>query len=353
MNDTNSLKVLHILGPLRPSGMERMLVASARHFSSEGVTSVVLGQGTDHPFASDLRLAGYDVRTIEKVGLSFASVRQLRRLATEEQIDVIHIHTEADYLRTVLACRIALGRGGALVRTVHSVFAARGSWRVSRYLQALVADRLVFRVVAPSPDVAENEKTIGRSTSVVYNWVDDRYLEIRAERSARSPNPGLLGLIVGNCSNIKNHERALRAAVSSTHDVIHIGDEKGASAEELALLDQLDAAGRLVARGVRSPEHSLQLADYFMMPSRHEGMGVALAEALVAGVPALISDAPGLQWAKGMSGVIALPQRDESWLAALESGRIEAAQGPTTVDFTAARGAREYSDIYRKALAAT
>jgi glycosyltransferase involved in cell wall biosynthesis len=349
---TEPVKVLHVLGPLKPSGMERMLASAASHFRDENITNIILGQGNHHPFADELRASGYDVRIVNSVGTSWGDMWALRKLVRELAIDVIHIHTEANYLRNAIACRTALGARGGLIRTVHSVFDARGLWRIKRLIQASVADRLLSSLIAPSPDVAANESKLGRRARVVYNWVDDRFFamsEARGDR-ARTVDDTPLALIVGNCSEIKNHELALRALSTSTHLLIHLGDESGASAEELALLQDLDKDGRLLLRGVHSPDAALRRADYFMMPSRHEGMGVALAEALVAGLPALVSDVPGLGWARGMNGVSILAENEKAWVISLESWQNETASTESlAIDFSAARGAHEYADLYRTA----
>jgi glycosyltransferase involved in cell wall biosynthesis len=348
-----SITVLHILGALQPSGMERMLASAANYFPDENITNVILGQGDDHPFADELRASGYDVRILNSVGASWEDARALRKLARELAVDVIHIHTEGNYLRTAIACQIALGSRGRLVRTVHSVFDAKGIWRVKRMIQALVADRMMSSLIAPSQDVAANEDKLGRKATVVYNWVDDRFFVMREAREnrIRAVDAPPLALIVGNCSEIKHHELALRSLVPSTHLLIHLGDERGASPEELALLRELDDDGRLLNRGVHPPDAALRLADYFMMSSRHEGMGVALAEALVAGLPALVSDVPGLRWASGMTRVTLLPEDVDAWTRSLDSCQVWAQNAaPLAIDFSAARGAHEYADVYRAAI---
>jgi glycosyltransferase involved in cell wall biosynthesis len=344
------VKVLHVLGPLRPSGMERMLASAASHFRHENITNIILGQGDDHPFADELRASGYDVLIVNSVARSWEGAWALRKLVRELSVDVIHIHTEGNYLRTALACRWALGRRGGLVRTVHSIFDAKGIWHVKRLIQAIFADRLLSTLIAPSPDVAANEGKLGRRARVVYNWVDDRFFALREARENRvgTINEHPLALIVGNCSDIKHHELALRALASTTHSLIHLGDERGASPEELALLQGLEHDGRLLGRGVHSPDAALRRADYFMMPSRHEGMPVALAEALVAGVPALVNDAPGLRWAGKMKSVCVLPSDQYAWNSSLENWRSDTTDGgPLPIDFSAARGARQYADLYR------
>lgn len=345
------VKVLHVLGPLRPSGMERMLASAASHFRDENIVTIVLGQGDYHPFADELRASGCEVRILPAVGASWSGARALRTLVRELAVDVIHIHTEGNYLRTALACRMALGAQGRLVRTVLSVFDARGSWFVKRWLQALIADRMVSALIAPSPDVATNERKIGRKARVIYNWVDDRFFAISEERRkrVRAAGDAPLAVIVGNCSEIKHHELALHALMRTTHRLIHLGDERGASAEELALLHELESDGRLVGRGVHPPDAALRRADYFMMPSRHEGMSVALAEALVAGVPALVNDVPGQRWASQLGGVSVLREDEHAWISALEGWQNgDASVGPIAIDFSAARGAREYAELYRR-----
>ena len=53
------------------------------------------------------------------------------------------------------------------------------------------------------------------------------------------------------------------------------------------------------------------------MPSLHEGMPVALAEALVVGLPSVVSDAPGFRWASVLDGVTALPHDVDQWTRAI------------------------------------
>ena len=46
-------------------------------------------------------------------------------------------------------------------------------------------------------------------------------------------------------------------------------------------------------------------------------MCIALAEAIVAGVPALVNDAPGVQWSRGFSNVIMISDEQKVWDQAL------------------------------------
>lgn len=339
-------RVAHVLGPLRPSGMERMLVSGAPHFRDIGIENLVIGLGSDHPFAPSLRAVGNEVLEIPAFGSGGA--RQLVAALMRYRPDVVHLHTEGNYLGMVAACRLGASRA-PIVRTIHNAFAATGRWRKRRLMQARLADPLVFQLVVPSSDVAAIESEQGRATRTILNWVDDRFFGVRrppqVDISSRKP----IAVLVGNCSEIKRHELALHAALDAGYRVAHLGDETGASEAEVDLLNKIDARGRLIHRGVRDPIDALREADVFMMPSVREGMPVSLAEALVSGLPALISDSPGLRWAKSIPGVQVLPDEVASWSDALVA-RPMPCPAQQVIDFSARRGVREYGALYESAI---
>ena len=340
------LRVLHILGELRPSGMERMLVSGAASFADLDVIGHVLGVGTHHPYESELRAAGYSVSTTGEAMWGAGGQDFLQRVFSEVRPDVVHLHTEGNYLRNVLAIKRA-DRKMPIIRTVHNVFAARGAWFVRRFIQAAAADRLVAAVVVPSHDVAMNEKRFGRAVRIIYNWVDGHFFQLAAARASEGP-PGSRApvVIVGNCSWIKNHNLVLEAALLGRLRVAHVGSEEHAEPSERRLLEELEHAGLLMCRGPGDPSAALLAGSVFAMPSLNEGMPVALAEALVVGLPAVVADAPGLRWSASQPGVMTLSRaQPEAWAEALRTASRE--DENLTVDFHSRRGTAEYAEIYR------
>jgi glycosyltransferase involved in cell wall biosynthesis len=347
-------RVLHILGELNPSGMERMLVSGAPYFKEQHCESLVVGQGVFHPFLGELVTAGYEVRIMQSPLRSWRGQKELRNLIRSERIDAVHIHTESNYLLTTVITAQALRGAGTIVRTIHNVFKPRGLRFLSRWIQALIADRLIDNLVAPSPDVAINEHRFLRSPKVIYNWVDDRLFDIAIRRQENltplTRDRPLVALIIGNCSAIKRHELAARAVLAARHNLIHVGSELNIGGEEAAILSKLEANMQLQGRGAQAPDSALFEADYFLMSSTNEGMSVALAEALVAGLPCYISDAPGLRWATVFPSVTVIPANQKDWNERLSEHTLESNQTiclPGTIDFHAKRGVDEYVISYR------
>ena len=311
------MRVAHVLGSLRPSGMERMLLSSQMYMQQEGIEGIVIGQGSEHPFRADLENSGMEVHLIPPLtsirgGLALiAALRMIRP-------DVVHIHTEGGYGLSAPIARMVAGKSVRIIRTIHSIFQPISTRaRLSRFIQHRVADRFVDHLVAVSSGVMENEARFGRSCHVILNWVDDRYFEHDGGGACAGITP--IVTLVGNCSHLKNH----LPVISAVRDLpgvslAHLGDETCAGHLEEGLLARLTDDGRVSARGVADPYEVLADTAIFCMPSRNEGMGIALAEALAMGLPCLIADIKGLAWAAGFEGV-GVVAKDDGWTEAISS----------------------------------
>lgn len=352
-------RVLHILSGLYPSGMERMLVSAAPYWKEAGWQADIIGQGKDHPFAENLTSAGYRVDYVRWLRTA-AGLGDLARLLRASRPDVIHLHTEEAHGPVSLVARATLPNVG-LVRTVHGMFRFRGVTVPRRRLQHTMARLARTRHVAPSQDVADNEReNWGLTCQVIENWVADEFSQdSQVDRGPTAVEEPLRVAMVGNCSEVKNHPVVLRAALGLPGVVIvHVGGTSGQTEGERVLVRQLEGQSRLEMLGPRTDVTPiLENAQVFAMPSRREGMGVALAEALCRGLPCLISDAPGLRWAAHEPGV--LVARDTSdWVAilrrlsddeAFRSATACAAQAGTASQrerFSARRGVGEYATVY-------
>ena len=355
-------RVVHILGRLYPSGMERMLVSAAPYWQDTGWQAEVIGQGTDHPYAPDLLSAGYPVNYVRSLRTP-AGLGDLARLLRTSRPDVVHIHTEQAHGPISFVARVALPTVG-LVRTVHSVFRFQGTTIVRRRLQHAMARLTGTLHVAPSWDVAKNEQeNWGLTCQVIENWVADEFSrDQQNDGPFQSVEAPLRIAMVGNCSKIKNHQMTLGAAIEVPGvAIVHIGGDSGAPPEERALVRQLEGESRLEMMGARTDvAEILQDSQIFAMPSLHEGMPVALAEALCIGLPCIISDAPGLQWAARDPGVL-VARSTNDWISVLarlsvDDSFMSSMTSAAHTDrirqrerFSACRGVAEYAAIYAQA----
>lgn len=340
------MHVLHLMNTLQPSGMERMLQSGAAYLASSGVRSTLLAQGQAHPYAQQLREAGFAIRTVPPLRTARGALAYSRMLA-EVDADLLHVHAESAFAVSVLLAGL-VKPAMPIVRTVHNIFDQGGRARLSRRTQSLVADRRVARFIAPSPDVQEIEERFGRNLTMIYNWVDDSY---SASAAAGSPDQAT-AVIVGNCSPVKNHAVALEALSRRKYKIHHFGSETDAPSDETRILNDLEEKGLLLHRGQGDPLEAMRSASVFVMPSLREGMGVALAEALSVGLPCLVSDVPGLQWAKGLEQVVSVEPTPEAWRAAVaQLPAVDARAQPAALpDFSARRGIEQYVAVYMQAL---
>jgi glycosyltransferase involved in cell wall biosynthesis len=101
----------------------------------------------------------------------------------------------------------------------------------------------------------------------------------------------------------------------------------------------------------------LEDADLFVFPSLHEGFGVAVIEAMAAGVPVVASDIPAMREVLGEatpSGLL-VPPRDSRALAEAITRALDQTERlrlrdrgfrRVQAEFSVERGAREYQSLY-------
>lgn len=298
-------KILHILNELRFSGAETMLACAGPAFAAAGWQSHILSTGDNiGSFAPILAQRGYVLHHmpfIKKV----AFFAQVRRLIAEGGFDVVHIHSERAYpLYALLAAPSA-----RVVRTVHSTFLFNGPLRLRKTLERQFCRWLLnVTFIAPSRSVQDNERLrFGSPARLCPNWYDDTHYrpptpdERAAARARLGYGPDQRVIVsVGSYIPLKNQDNILEALAlwpQGRMDYLHVGSHlEGATgrsltarAVRLGLGDRLRCAGE--SGDVRS---HLWAADIFVMPSLWEGVGIAAIEAMATGLPAILSDRPGL-----------------------------------------------------------
>lgn len=299
------MKVLHVLNELKPSGAETMLCIAASSFSEKGVNAEVLSTGVQlGSYAPQFKKAGYKLHHLP-FSHSPRFFFELYRLFRTEGYDAIHLHTERANFWIGLAALVAMP--GRVLRTIHNNFEFTGNLRVRRMLQRRLLSILGVVHVSIGASVQNNEiKTFGLKTRRVPNWYDDtkfmqvshaQYLQARIDLNL--PTDRSVIVTVGNCSDVKNHESLLRAIAMLPAELrpiyLHVGNEEN-DFPERTLSQELGVAENVIFFGPMTDIRTvLAASDVFVMPSLYEGFGIAAIEALASGLPAILTDVPGLR----------------------------------------------------------
>jgi glycosyltransferase involved in cell wall biosynthesis len=268
-------------------------------------------------------------------------------LARQLDVDLIHTHL---WTADVVGRLAGLRAGVPVVSTIHSVSQLSGSGasgsaaRRLRLLVALLVDRGTAgrsaAMVAVSDVVAEWARgTLRVDHSKVVTIQNPVVLLPVAEGQSRTQFWAGVGveiphqfylLTVGGVSAVKDLLTAVRATAALRAqgcDAVLIS--AGALADH-AYVDlvrrEIEAAALKDAVCLLGPRRDvadlLGHCDLFVFPSTHEGMGIALAEAMLAGLPCVVSDLPVL---RGVGGdeVIYVPPGSPAELAAQIRGLLD------------------------------
>ncbi len=239
---------------------------------------------------------GIETRGIAMRGdLDLGSVLRLKRAFLESGADLVHLHTGRAAWLGGLACY--LGNLRAVV-TRRMDRAVRRGWR-----SRLVYGRFVRRAVAISPAVAARLGGVGRARVVtIPSAVDPASVHSPRERAEIRRALGLserefvlltlASLVHRKGLDLLIEALARLAAPDTVALVAGEGPERGAL-EALARRRGVGDRVRFLGRREDKAE-LLKACDVLVLPSRHEGLGVAALEAMAASRPVIAGRVGGL-----------------------------------------------------------
>lgn len=308
------MRVLHLLDSLNRGGAEMLCLDVCRNASANklDLTFVATGGGE---LEDEFRHSGADfIRLSRRLPFDLKLIGQLRRLIEERGIEVVHCHQAVEALHAYFATRSGGGGGGG--------------GRVKRVLSfhlcaADTKNRLALKYLAPRMDAnvavsrellscldAEGGFQTDKNFHVVYNGVDGARLlrrasgrrgdDLRDELKLTESDP-LFGMVGNFYADGRKDQltvcRALPevfARVPDAHFVFAGGYAEAASQVYQACVDycrERGIADRVHFLGKRADVAGvLDALDIFVFSSRKDSFGVAVVEAMLAGVPIVVSD---------------------------------------------------------------
>ena len=236
-------------------------------------------------------------RKFRSKGIGF--IFKLNKLLMQLQPDAIHLHDSRLYtfLWRKRLSRVAFAtlhdlptgsvrRGGLAGRLFPFLFDSGNVYHIDN----------VPRVFAISKAVTDELlKNYGVKSTVVCNGILTRNFALRQEREPGNP---LRIVMVSRLEHDKKGQDLLIEAAAKLNGIVHVDFiGEGSSREYLeSLVKKLNAESIVSFLGVKpQPYIAEHLADYdlFVQPSRWEGFGLTVAEAMAAKVPVIVSEGQG------------------------------------------------------------
>ena len=305
--DERLLAITMFVGALGSGGAERQAVALALELHRRGHRVSLLSL-RDGPMHSLLQRAGIPVEVVRSTrGASLASLPSVTRVLRHQLPDVVYAFLDTPSLLALAArpfacdARVVLGvRSSQYQRSAREV-QRRSALRLTRYA-AQFADLLIANSTAGLTDFQQHVVRPPRGI-VIPNGVDTARFFPDVIGRARVRNEWNVGgddIVIGHVAAFdpnKDHETLFAAFARAAHvnrrlTLVCVGE---GTAERIAVLrDRLAARGlteRVRLVNSRDDVAAMYSAfDLFALTSIREGFPTVVAEAMVCGVPAVVTD---------------------------------------------------------------
>jgi len=320
-------RVLVLIKGLGPGGAERLVTLHARLRDENAYEChVAYLLAWKDAFVEELRSTGVSVTCLgARSSWDVRWVARLRALVRARQIDVVHAHSPLAAIGARLAARtIRARRRPRVVTTEHNVWDSHAplTARMNRWTARLDDARLAVseavRTSMPDP--------LRRRTEVVLHGVDVEATRAAADRDGVRAELGIapdehMVVTVANLRATKGYPDLLDAArrvVAEHPSARFVAVGQGPMEAEIRARHAELALGRsFLILGYRpDAARIVSAADIFCLASHHEGVPLAMMEALVLGIPVVATDVGGVhELVEHGREALLVPPRDPGALA--------------------------------------
>lgn len=332
---SRSLTILFIITQSELGGAQRHVLMLATRLRAAGMTPVVVCGG-DGELPAALREGDIEVHILPSLVRPISPVRDIRAIASlvsfirSRRFDIVHCHSTKAGIVGRIAARLA---GSHIVLfTVHGCVLNEPMSRPAFFLSWTLewfAGLLSSRIIAVSEHDRDSllkfRTAAARKISVIRNGIEmvgtcPQGPDARgAVREAMGVSPATL--VVGTTANFYRTKaldvliRAAAIVVQANQQAcfVLIGDGMERPGVE-ALIEKLGLERNVILLGQHPHARELLSAfDIFVLPSRKEGMPLALIEAMAAGVPVVATNVGGMPEVitHGRTGLIVPPEEPD------------------------------------------
>ncbi len=326
--------VLHVIDTLGLGGAERFLVNLVRHLDASKYRPIVAWLSEGGPFAEDLERAGIEVIGIRARGHRDArALSRLVRIMREKRVGIVNTHLFVDSFYGRLAALVA----GVPVRIVTQQNAYEDprlrlpAWQIwANRLLVPVTHHFVAVSQAARTYLQQVERVPASKISVIPNAIEPppavsdavvQTLRIQwADDEGRGPLVGTIARLEPQkgLDTLLQALSELRRQIPNVRCIIVGEGRLRADLESLAR--SLEVADIVRFVGTRRDVPAILAAlDVFVLPSRFEGLSLALLEAMAVGCPVVATSVSGsVEVVKdGETGLLVPPEEPGALSAAI------------------------------------
>jgi glycosyltransferase involved in cell wall biosynthesis len=295
------MKVLHILDSLNRGGAEVMTLDVCRRAGANGLDLTLIATGGGD-LEEDFRCSGVDFFRLQRRSpVDLRLIMQLRKIIIEREIQVIHCHQAVEALHAYIA---TTGMRTQRVLSWHGYIGDLKNRLVLSYLLPRMNANVAVSYELLNRFETEEHYDTSRNFHVIHNGVDAGRLRssgrrLRAEMGITEDDI-LLGMVGNFQFAVKNQMTICKALPQlfgqspRVHFAFIGGHSKSAPQsynECVSFCRQQNIADRVHFLGKRADiPDVLNSLDIFVFSSLQEGLPIAVIEAMMIGLPIVVSD---------------------------------------------------------------
>jgi glycosyltransferase involved in cell wall biosynthesis len=313
-----TFNILHVITRLPIGGAEHMLYKIVTSYDPDKfkVSICCISEGGE--IADKLIENGYDVTILKRMkrhGFDLRAVSGLYHLIKSRNIHILRTHQYHPNLYGRIAGTLA--RVPVIVPSFHNLYEFPGAPKIHRrifnWLLSFHSDVVVAVSNAVASDIRRFDWVSAEKIKVMSDSIDTKEFNTDlSQREARRllglPEDTLIIGTVGRLDVQKGHRYLIEAASGLKDIRIAIAGDGPLLSELKTYSDNLKRD--VIFMGMLMPEKVplfLRAVDIFCFPSLWEGFGIAVAEAMAAGLPVVASDIPPLRGVLGEAGILVPP----------------------------------------------
>lgn len=305
------MKILHFLDTVNRGGAETLVLDICRNARSNGL-DVGFAAAGGGALEADFQTSGADYfRFRRRFPFDLFLASNLRRVIRKNGFDVVHTHQAVEALHALAA---AFGTKTKVVLTHHGIVTDRKNLLTLKFVMPRVAHNVAVGRASKKTYEAELKLRFPLQTSVIYNGVDERRLQPGEKDFGRELNISKTAFLIGMVGNFYPEARkdqmtlcrALPRVFAEMPNVqcVFAGKIEAGAEEKYAdcvrFCAEKNIGDRVHFLGARRDVPDILAAlDVFVCSSLAEGLPIAVNEAMLAGVPVIVSDIEPLLEASG------------------------------------------------------